>query len=167
MTEAQFWPAGGQRASPLLLAVYLSCNGLTSLSTRVLPMRVHARRAWVGQVHSTRQPRLLPVVCVPGVPSVPVCLCACVPDCLFPFRCEIILLVSRSWACSAADCSRPIIARLDVVKMTAGTPLLSAIEEMMVRLAGPDYKIVFACHSDPLKTEPVHHVPSFETADRR
>lgn len=55
----------------------------------------------------------------------------------------------------------------DVVRMTAGTSLLSAIEEMMVRLAGPDYKIVFACHSDPLKTEPVHHVPSFETADRR
>lgn len=51
--------------------------------------------------------------------------------------------------------------------MTAGTPLLSAIEEMTVRLAGPDYENVFACHSDPLKTEPVHHVPSFETADRR
>lgn len=27
LTEAQLWPAG---ASPLLLAVYLSCNGLTS-----------------------------------------------------------------------------------------------------------------------------------------
>lgn len=79
------------------------------------------------------------------------------------------MLASRSRTCSAAECSSagPIIARLDVVKMTAGTPLLSAIEEMMVRLAGPDYKIVFACHSDPLKTEPVHHVPSFETADRR
>lgn len=54
-----------------------------------------------------------------------------------------------------------------VVKMTAGTLPVSVIKVMMVRLAGPDYKIVSVCHSDPLKTEPVHHVPSFETADRR
>ena len=69
------------------------------------------------------------------------------------------------------DCSGagPIMARLvrrgqDDGRDAAG---LSVIEEMMLRLVGPDYKIVFACHSDPLKTEPVHHVPSFETADRR
>lgn len=121
MTEAQVWPAGGQRASPLLLVGLPFMQRLDFLSARALTMqRMHDVRVWARFAHT----RLLLPVCVPVCPARP---SACVPDCLSPLALWVrdhLWSLGRLRTCNAADCSRagPIMERLGVVKMTAGTP---------------------------------------------